>query len=153
MSATCEVRLTVHGIPAAQGSKKHVGHGIMVEHCKALKPWREAVKWAVLEQRGKDDPCVMPDGPIHASIVFYMPRPKSRPKRDRWPDRRPDLDKLVRGIFDSLTQVGVYHDDGQVVALTTAKAYPGDPFYDQMQSPGCSILLTALDPHFGERAA
>lgn len=29
----------VIGLPAPQGSKKHVGHGVMVESSKKVKPW------------------------------------------------------------------------------------------------------------------
>ena len=37
------VEFEVVGLPAAQGSKRHVGNGVMVESSKALKPWRSAV--------------------------------------------------------------------------------------------------------------
>jgi Holliday junction resolvase RusA-like endonuclease len=40
--------VTVHGNPAPQGSKRHVGGGVMVEMSKAVKPWREAIKHAAL---------------------------------------------------------------------------------------------------------
>ena len=39
-----ERKFTVHGLPAPQGSKRHVGKGVMVESSKYVKPWREAVK-------------------------------------------------------------------------------------------------------------
>ena len=41
--------ITVHGTPAPQGSKRHVGRGIMVESSAKVKPWREAVKHAALD--------------------------------------------------------------------------------------------------------
>ena len=37
---------TVRGIPGAQGSKRHVGHGVMIESSKKVKPWRSDVKAA-----------------------------------------------------------------------------------------------------------
>ena len=36
----------VYGTPAPQGSKRHVGHGVMVESSRRVKPWREDVKAA-----------------------------------------------------------------------------------------------------------
>ena len=37
--------ITVEGIEAApQGSKRHVGRGIMIESSKRVKPWRDAVR-------------------------------------------------------------------------------------------------------------
>ena len=41
--------ITVHGTPAPQGSKRHVGNGVMVESSKKVKPWRQDVKHAALE--------------------------------------------------------------------------------------------------------
>lgn len=139
-----ELRILVHGIPAPQGSKRHVGGGVMIETCKALKPWRETVKWAVLDMRERGENAVMVDGPISANIQFYLPRPKSRPKRECYPDRKPDLDKLIRGIFDAMSQVGVWRDDAQVVSLITHKVYVGDGQLAAMSTPGCLIALTAL---------
>src|ERR1700676_3259288 len=37
------MKITVRGIPAPQGSKRHVGGGRMIEMSKAVGPWREAV--------------------------------------------------------------------------------------------------------------
>ena len=35
-----DVSFNVIGIPGAQGSKRHVGNGVMVESSKKVKPWR-----------------------------------------------------------------------------------------------------------------
>ena len=40
------VEFTVLGVPAPQGSKRHVGRGVLVESSNALGPWRDAVAWA-----------------------------------------------------------------------------------------------------------
>ena len=68
--------LRVHGLPAPQGSKRHVGHGVMVESSKKVKPWREAVKWVALEAK---EPGVVtfPTGAVRTGITFWMPRPRS----------------------------------------------------------------------------
>ena len=36
------ITLTVRGLPAPQGSKRHIGRGVMVESSKRVKPWRDA---------------------------------------------------------------------------------------------------------------
>ena len=36
-------RFAVFGLPAPQGSKRHVGEGRMVESSKRVKPWRRQV--------------------------------------------------------------------------------------------------------------
>lgn len=38
-------RFAVFGLPAPQGSKRHVGEGRMVESSKRVKPWRRQVAW------------------------------------------------------------------------------------------------------------
>ena len=37
----------VPGKPAAQGSKRHVGNGVMIESSKRVKPWRTDVRESV----------------------------------------------------------------------------------------------------------
>jgi len=125
--ATMSPRVFVPGVPAPQGSKRHVGRGIMVESSKAVGPWRERVALAVAETL---------DGlePSRAAIVlnarFIFTRPKShlrksgepRPSAPRVPATRPDLDKLVRSVLDALSGVA-FVDDGQVVAINAGKEY------------------------------
>ena len=123
------------GLPAPQGSKRHVGRGVMVESSKAVKPWREAVKYAALEETGKTPLWAAFKGPVVLHVVFYLPRPKSAPKR-RWaPDTRPDISKLVRSTEDALTDAGVWHDDGQIVDETAYKRWA------EGRPPGAQITV------------
>lgn len=48
------IEITVHGLPAPQGSKRHVGRGVMVESSKNVKPWRSAVVWAAISAAGTE---------------------------------------------------------------------------------------------------
>lgn len=113
------LRLRVVGLPAPQGSKRHLGRGVMVESSRRVKPWREAVKAAALEAtHGR---ALRLDGPLSVEITFLMPRP-NRPKSAR-PDRMPDLSKLVRSTEDALTDAGVWADDARVVDIVARKVY------------------------------
>ena len=62
-----------------------------------------------------------------------------RPKRPRWPVPavKPDLDKLVRSVHDSLQAGGVLAEDSRVVRLTAQKAYVPDG-----QEPGVTVVIT-----------
>lgn len=113
--------IRVHGVPAPQGSKRHVGRGVMIESSKKVKPWRESVKWAAMEC---PESCNWPmvSGPVQVEITFYLPKPKSA-KKNAVPDKKPDLDKLIRSTFDALTDAGVWEDDSRVVGLTAHKWY------------------------------
>lgn len=123
----------VLGTPAPQGSKRHVGHGVMVESSKKVGPWREAVKAAYLNRYGiRRSPL---DGPLQLSVVFDLPKPASAPKRFTRPAKRPDLDKLLRSTMDALTDCGVWRDDAQVVRIIAEKQYAVNP-------PGAAISVT-----------
>jgi hypothetical protein len=69
------VEFEVVGLPAAQGSKRHVGNGVMVETSKNLKPWRAAVAAAARDIAADVGQY---DEPLHMEVVFRFPMPKSR---------------------------------------------------------------------------
>lgn len=123
----------VAGLPAAQGSKRHVGNGRMIEMSKAVAPWREAVRAET--QRAMQDRFPL-TGPLECRINFFLPRPKTLPKKVTYPAKRPDLDKLIRAVLDGLTAGGAWGDDGQVIALIATKEYAGSE-----DKPGCRIQV------------
>jgi crossover junction endodeoxyribonuclease RusA len=137
--ASRAMEIVVFGAPAPQGSKRHVGHGILVESSKRCKPWREAVHWAAVESKAR-----VP-GPVEVVMVFTIAKPKSAPKRRRtWPDRRPDLDKLQRSTLDALVSAGAIEDDGRVVAIRAAKVFPGE-CPEALAVPGAWIRVEAVN--------
>ena len=127
--------IVVRGIPAPQGSKRHVGGGRMIESSRAVGPWREAVRAGTQRVMTITGQRVM-DGPVRITIHFYLPRPKTAPKAVTWPAKRPDLDKLCRSVLDGLTAGGAWEDDAQVVVLRAWKSFAtaGTP-------PRCHIEL------------
>jgi Holliday junction resolvase RusA-like endonuclease len=139
------LEIVAYGRPAPQGSKKHVGNGIMIESSKAVKPWRDDVKNAA-ETAIREARTLYPlDAPLTVRMVFTMPKPTSAPKRRRtWPCRIPDLSKLIRSTEDALTAAGVWKDDARVVEYErTAKVYPGeDP--ESLTTPGVRITIRQL---------
>ncbi len=155
------LRITVYGSPAPQGSKKFVGmkngRGIMVESSKKVKPWREDVKSAAELARNGAPPM---DGPLLARMVFTLPKPKSAPKTRRtWPDRKPDLSKLLRSTEDALKDAGVIADDARIVEFSRlVKVFPGEDA-ESLESPGVRIEICAMSDSraasdlFGGRAA
>lgn len=133
MSASGGLTFEVRGIPASQGSKRHVGHGVMVESGgQKLKSWREAVRAeAVAAASDTHTPRLV--GAVAVVVTFFMPRPKthygSKGLKATAPvscAKRPDIDKLTRSTLDALTSAGIYGDDNQVVYLTASKMY-ADP--------------------------
>lgn len=112
------VSFTVPGKPAPQGSKRHVGRGILIESCKDVGPWRERVAITAHNAMNRQP---LTTGAVAVWIEFVLPRPVSTPKRSTPPaTKKPDLDKLARAILDAITHT-VIADDSQVVRLTARK--------------------------------
>lgn len=118
---------TVHGIPAPKGSKSFKGmrggHAILVESSKALPAWDAAVYAGAMRSCGTAPAPFFP-GPVRVRIIFTMPKPTSSPKSRLYPDTKPDIDKLVRAVLDSMKRAGVYVDDSRVVSLVVDKVFP-----------------------------
>lgn len=148
------VRLIVRGDPVQQGSLtgrpmgRHVK--IYADNEKKLRPWRERIAaQGTIAMRSEDGwgfekPL---DGPLRVRVTFTLERPKTVTRR--WPSVPPDLDKLVRAVFDAL-KVGdkkrhdgpVWADDARVVRLEATKLYVGE--VGALDSPGVSIEVTEI---------
>lgn len=128
------MRIRVVGLPAPQGSKTRFPNGGMRESSRAVPPWREAVRAETQRAMNGHRPW---EGPVCVEIGFLLPRPKSAPRRVRFPVKRPDVDKLARAVLDGLAEGGAFADDGQVVDLYAFKRFaPGG------QPPGCVIYIS-----------
>lgn len=118
------IQFTAWGQPATQGSMKAFARGkraIVTHDSKKLAPWRRIVSKAAKSAMATVGPL---DGPLSLSVAFYLVRPQSvrRPR----PHCKPDLDKLVRAVNDSLEGI-VFHNDSQVVAIEAFKSYAREP--------------------------
>lgn len=154
-----KIEFTVYGRPAPQGSKRHVGNGVMIESSKHVKPWRvlvhAAARQAIEEwERAVGVPWSPLDEALRVRMVFTMPKPKSAPKsRQTWPCRLPDLSKLVRSTEDALTNAGLWRDDARVVEyVRTAKVYPNEDA-EALTSPGVRITVEIIRGNDGRSAA
>jgi len=121
------ITFTAYGIPAPQGSTKAfmrrgMKHPVVVADCARTKPWRQAI---VDASRDALEHHAIFAGPVEVFVVFYLPRPKSAPRRVTEPATKPDLDKLARALFDALSAAGVWRDDSQVVHVHARKAFAG----------------------------
>jgi len=144
------IAFRVHGIPAPQGSKRHVGNGVMVESSKKVKPWREAVKGAAVEAQAGALAANLWDlrcEPLQVRVTFVLPRPKGHYGTGRnanllkrsaphSPAVKPDIDKLISSTLDAIGEAGIWRDDAQVAEIHAAKTY-GD-------MPGAHIRIRPL---------
>lgn len=106
----------VEGEPAPKGSLVAVQKGVYLEsNRKTLNPWLAAIKAKArkLEKLGTLD------GNLTVDLIFYLTRPKTVTRL--LPNVKPDLDKLVRSVFDGLK--GFIEDDARIVNVTATKLY------------------------------
>lgn len=153
------MHITVYGTPAPQGSKRHVGNGVMIESSKKVRPWRQDVKHAALLALGSDDDCLTPgcectdapnwtpDEPLRVDVTFYLPRPRGhygtgrnatslKPSAPTQPYTKPDIDKLLRSTLDALGEAGLWTDDSRVATIHAEKRYADE------RPPGALIDIT-----------
>ncbi len=127
----------IPGTPVPQGSV-NAYRGRIVGVTPKLRAWRLKVRTGTIA-RHAGPPL---DGPITVHLVFQL----APPKRPRWalPAVKPDVDKLIRAVFDSLSTTkqmrGVITDDARIVSITATKTYHGNP--------GVMITITESgEPH------
>ncbi len=76
-------------------------------------------------------------GNVRLFIYFFMPTPKSLPKKDRdnWHSKKPDLDNLTKLVMDSMNGV-CFRDDSQVCLLIAMKGYSDNPRTEIIMTEG-----------------
>lgn len=146
-----EAYFTVFGEPAPQGSKRYVGGnaasgGRFIEASKKLEPWRQAVAAAVklMFEATVDDTPFEPHVPLEVWVTFVMPKP-STVKR-LFPTVAPDLDKLCRGLGDSMSlerYALLIPDDAQIVRWHAEKVY------GSRAEMGARVAVRLLDENNG----
>lgn len=121
--------LWVPGIPVPQGSKvpgvRNNGSPFLRDDNPNLKDWRKTMHEAFAESWEYHD--TISDA-TRVFCRFWLPRPKNRPKTiDVLPLVKPDTDKLIRAVLDSLTTSGVLMDDKLAYDVHGIKRYAIDP--------------------------
>jgi len=122
--AKCMIQFTVYGIPQPKGSTRAfyrpgMARPVVTSDNPRTKPWALLVSTVAQEHAGTSPPM---EGPVFVALQFWLPRPKSLPKRITQHTKKPDLDKLVRAVLDGLTGI-VFYDDAQVVSIVAQKGY------------------------------
>lgn len=142
--------IRAYGDPQPQGKLKAVSlpgrrYSTLVDANPKLKAWRKIVTAAALTLTESDctpsDPLIT--GPVAVYAFFTMRRPKS--VKCEYPQSKPDVDKLARGVLDALTDAYVFADDSRVVKLVAMKLYPNQGA-DALDRPGVFIRVRQALP-------
>jgi Holliday junction resolvase RusA-like endonuclease len=153
------VNLFVPGNPIPQGSKRALlrkGTNIPVvidANRIGLAQWRSQIAAYAMTDKQQSGLATF-TGPVAVRLEFYLRRPESHylpinSKRDvpvlredapTYCAATPDLDKLVRSVFDALTDADVWTDDAQAVKVVATKLY-ADTYGVNGQRSGVLIVV------------
>jgi Holliday junction resolvase RusA-like endonuclease len=94
---------------------------------RSLRDWRSTVIDAALEVLAQPEHYKFESpAPVMVTCEFYLKRPLNQTRKQKAQTavaRKPDVDKLARGVLDALSIAGVFDDDAQVALLFASKAY------------------------------
>lgn len=140
------ITFSVRGVPVTQGSKiagvnRHTGRAYLKEYGgERLAFWRLSIEHAATEAMASRPVLT---GPVRLEAVFWLPRPKSEPRRRRtWPirARSGDLDKFLRALGDACSGT-VIADDCQIVEARVRKDWALAP---DTLGPGVDVVITEV---------
>lgn len=140
------IHIVVPGIPKPQPRARAYARG---DHAAMYDPktangWKNSVAAAAIPHR----PAKPLTGPLRVDIVFYLPRPKrlmrkADPSGPVWCHDlgRNDRDNLDKAVLDTLTDIGMWEDDGQVCCGEIRKFY-----HSKGGRPGAIITIQPAPP-------
>lgn len=120
-------RCRVYGYPVAwmRPRAQRVGGFIRFFTHKDVEDWKRTVVAQVLDKK-PERPL---QGALAVTMIFYLARPKSLPKKVRFHSRKPDAENCAKAVLDFLSGL-VYMDDAQVADLRVRKEYGEQPGVD-----------------------
>lgn len=118
------IEFTIPGEPKAQGRPRFSTFGGFP---RAIDPKESRDFKSRVAYFGQNANFYEADSGLRVRVDFYLKRPKNRQKKSDSVDpircfKKPDLDNLVKAIFDGLKGV-CFRDDGQVGELHAQKFY------------------------------
>lgn len=134
-SSMSEISFTVFGKAMPKGSKTAIVRGkraVLLDARRgparaAFASWKDAVSSqayaASLANVGELRDIFV--APLEVTLEFFLPKPKSLPKKTTQHVKKPDIDKLVRAALDPMSGI-LFQDDSQIVSLHASKQY-GEP--------------------------
>ena len=96
---------------------------MIADHGGKLRRWRRTVELFARRAMARRK---LICGPLRLVVIFWLPRPKSLPRKIQKPERKPDLDKLLRAIGDALEGI-VYPHDAQITTVLGRKRFGDSP--------------------------
>ena len=133
-----QVWVRIYGDPKAQPRPRMTksGHAYNPDSADA---WKEEIAWNF--KAAKAARVGTMTKAVGVDAVFYLPRPKRMKLDDvlRTHKKKPDIDNLLKAVFDAITASGIWEDDSQIAWATGRKYYE-----IESEAPGVHIRVWEL---------
>jgi Holliday junction resolvase RusA-like endonuclease len=120
---TRELDVFVPGAPKSKGSLTAQGKR-MVENVAGSGYWRKLMANRLRQYWDGDEPL---DGLVQVDAYFYLPVASMDALVTKGARGNYDLDKLLRNLYDAITDAGVWRDDSQAASGTIVKVMATGP--------------------------
>ena len=136
------IKFTYHGEAVGKGRPRVTARGGKFAHAytpKKTKDFEDAIRFEFMASNCEKMPVYEREQPLKANVLIGVSIPKSYSKkrqalcRDRFeaPNKKPDIDNILKAIFDSLNGCA-FEDDAQITKVTAEKVYAKEPFVEVM---------------------
>ena len=117
------IKFTIIGSPVPKGRPRvALRGGYPVTYTpKKTETWENYMRFAAIQYR----PEKLLEGPLSIKLHFVLIKPKSVPKKRKYPCVKPDIDNLEKSVLDALEGL-FYRNDSQIVRKVASKDY-GEP--------------------------
>ena len=133
------IKFTYHGEAVGKGRPRVSRRGNYVHTYTPEKTrvFEEALRFEFMAQNCEEMPVYKRESPLKATVIIGCPIPRSYTKkrqalcRDRVlvPDKKPDIDNILKAVFDALNGYA-FEDDVQIVQVYAEKQYAVEPFVE-----------------------
>lgn len=133
------IKFTYHGEAVGKGRPRYSKRGEYVHTYtpKRTKAFEDAIRFEFMASNCEAMPVYDRDATLKADVLVGVSIPQSYSKkkqalcRDRFiaPAKKPDIDNILKSIFDALNGYA-FADDVQIVKVVAEKVYAEEPFVE-----------------------
>lgn len=135
------IHFTYHGEAVGKGRPRVSRRGNYVHTYtpEKTRQFEEAIRFEFMAQNCEQMPVYPKEQSLKAAVLIGVSIPKSYSKKKQAlcrdgvlvPAKAPDVDNILKAIFDSL-QGAAYENDSQIVVIVAEKMYAEEPFVEVM---------------------
>ena len=133
------IKFTYHGEAVGKGRPRYSRRGEYVHTYtpQKTKNFEDTIRFEFMASNCEPMPVYDREISLKATVLVGVPIPKSYSKkrqalcRDRFiaPSKKPDIDNILKSVFDALNGYA-FADDVQIVQVYAEKVYAEEPFVE-----------------------